>query len=138
MADTENKGYKFEEKKRLLFLGLPFTFTKYRINDELISVESGFLKKIEDDAYLYKVTDVRLDNSILERMAGLGTITCFGSDVTHPELVIRHVKNSREIKDFIRNQSEQERLRRRTLHTMNLDGQGNAGSGGGTTQNVYM
>lgn len=110
------------EKKRLLFFGLPWTFTTYTFTEELITVSTGLFKKTEDDSYLYKIVDVRLENTFLERCFGLGTITCFGGDVTHPELVIRHIKNSKTVKDFIFHQSEEERLKRRTLHTMNIDG----------------
>ncbi len=112
----------FEEKKRCLFFGLPFSFTTYRVSDELITITTGFLHKKEDDAYLYKVVDVRLEQSFWERVFGLGTIRCYGGDVTDPELYLRHVKHSKDIKDYIFKRSEEERLRRRTLHTMNIDG----------------
>lgn len=112
----------YKEKKRLVFFGLPFTFTTYTITDELITISSGLLRKTEDDAYMYKIVDVRLETSLGERIFGLGTIRCFGGDVTTPELVIRHIRNSKEIKDFIFSKSEEERLKRRTLNTMNIDG----------------
>ncbi|MBR2766068.1 MAG: PH domain-containing protein [Blautia sp.] len=112
----------FNEKKRCLFFGLPISFTTYNITDELISVTSGLFHKVENDAYMYKIVDVRLDTSFLERIFGLGTIHCYGGDVTSPDLVIAHVKHSKEIKDYIFRQSESERLKRRTLHTMNIDG----------------
>ena len=112
----------YDEKKRCLFFGLPFTFTNYRIGEELITVRTGFLHKQEDDNYMYKIVDVRLEQTFLERLFGLGTIRCYGGDVTDPELYIRHVKHSKEIKDYIFKRSEEERLKRRTLHTMNIDG----------------
>ena len=31
----------FVEKKRWLFLGLPFTFTKYVIKEDMITVDTG-------------------------------------------------------------------------------------------------
>lgn len=114
-------GYK--EKKRWAFLGLPFTFTTYSVTDEMITVQSGLLKRIENDCYMYKIVDVRLEASILERIFGLGTVHCFSSDVTDPDLRLRHIRNSKEIKNYILEQSEQERLRRRTLNTQNLNGE---------------
>lgn len=112
----------YSEKKRLVFFGLPFTFTSYDITDEIISVKTGVFNKKEDDAYMYKIIDVRLDQSLGERIFGLGTVHCFGGDVTHPDLTLMHVKHAKEIKDFIFKHSEEERLKRRTLHTMNIDG----------------
>ena len=94
------------EKKRWAFLGLPLTFTKYKITEEIITVDSGLLKKVENDCYMYKVVDVRLEVSLLERIFGLGTVHCFSGDLTNPDLRLLHIKRAKEIKDFILKQSE--------------------------------
>ena len=112
----------YKEKKRSMFLGLPWTFTSYTITDEIITVDSGLLRKEENDCYLYKVIDVRLECTLMERIFGLGTIHCFTGDVTDPDLKLIHIKHAKEIKDYILKQSEQERLKRRTLNMQNLDG----------------
>lgn len=112
----------YKEKKRSMFLGLPWTFTSYTVTDEIITVDSGLLRKEENDCYLYKVIDVRLESTLMERILGLGTIHCFTGDVTDPDLRLMHIKNSREIKDYILKQSEQERLKRKTLNMQQLDG----------------
>lgn len=113
----------FKEKKRWAFLGLPLTFTTYSVAEDMITVQSGFLKQIENDCYMYKIVDVRLETSLLERIFGLGTVHCFSSDVTDPDLRLRHIRNAKEIKNFILEQSERERMRRRTLNTQSLDGE---------------
>lgn len=112
----------YKEKKRSMFLGLPWTFTSYTITDEIITVDSGLLRKEENDCYLYKVIDVRLERTLMERIFGLGTIHCFTSDVTDPDLKLIHIKHAKEIKDYILRQSEQERIRRKTLNMQNLNG----------------
>ena len=66
----------YTEKKRSMFLGLPWTFTSYTVTDEIITINNGLLRKEENDCYLYKVIDVRLESTLLERMLGLGTIHC--------------------------------------------------------------
>ena len=50
----------FVEKKRWLFLGLPFTFTKYVIKEDMITVDTGVFTKVENDCYMYKVQDVSI------------------------------------------------------------------------------
>ena len=75
----------FQERKRWVFLGLPFTFTKYIVKEDMITIDTGFWKKVENDCYMYKVQDVQLSASLGERMARLGTITCFTGDTTHQE-----------------------------------------------------
>ena len=112
----------FTEKKRLLFFGLPWTFTTYRITEDMITIEQGFLRKVENDSYMYKIVDVRLECSLLERIFDLGTVHCFGGDVTHPDLILRHIKNAKEIKNFILHHSEEERIKRKTLNTYNIGG----------------
>ena len=91
----------YKEKKRSMFLGLPWTFTTYTVTDEFISIDSGLLNKVENDCYMYKVIDVRLETTLMERILGIGTIHCFTGDVTDPDLKLQHIKNAKEIKDFI-------------------------------------
>lgn len=110
----------YVEKKRWVLFGLPFTFTKYTIEEDLLTIDSGFFKAIENDCYMYKIQDVELERSFLERMFGLGTIICYTGDTTHPKLLIEHVKNAREIKNFILDVSEKARLKRRTLNTLDI------------------
>ncbi len=110
----------FTERKRWVFFGLPFTFTKYIIKEDMITINAGFLKKVENDCYMYKVQDVEHTASLFERMFGLGTVSCFTGDTTHPNLVILHVKHSKEIKNFILEASETARQKRRTLNTLNI------------------
>ena len=108
---------------------MPLTFTKYKITEEIITVDSGLLKKVENDCYMYKVVDVRLEVSLLERIFGLGTVHCFSGDLTNPDLRLLHIKRAKEIKDFILKQSEEERLKRKTLNTQRLDGVPGSGAG---------
>ena len=110
----------FVEKKRWLFLGLPFTFTKYMIKEDMITVDTGVFTKVENDCYMYKVQDVEHTASIWERMVGLGTIVCYTGDTTHPKLLIEHIRNSKEIKEFILKESEEARLKRRTVNMLDI------------------
>lgn len=110
----------FVEKKRWLFLGLPFTFTRYMIKEDMITVDTGVFTKVENDCYMYKVQDVEHTASIWERMVGLGTIVCYTGDTTHPQLLIEHIRNSKQIKEFILKESEEARLKRRTVNMLDI------------------
>ncbi len=110
----------YVERKRWLFFGLPFTFTKYYIKENAITINSGFLKKIENDCYMYKVQDVELVTTLMERIFGLGTVICYTGDTTHPKLPLVHIKNAKEIKNYILETSEQARMKRRTLNTLDI------------------
>ena len=110
----------FVERKRWVFLGLPFTFTKYTVKEDVITIQQGLLKVVEDDCYMYKVQDVQHTATILERIFKLGTVVCFTGDTTNPRLVLLHIKNSRAIKDFILKGSEEARIKRRTVNMLDI------------------
>ena len=120
--DSMTDGKKeYVEQKRWVFFGLPFTFTKYTVTDEVITVNEGFLSTRENDCYLYKIQDVELKTGLGERIFGVGTVACYTGDNTHPQLFLSHIRNSREIKNYILKASEEARRRRRTLNTLNIN-----------------
>ncbi len=110
----------FVERKRWLFFGLPFTFTKYIIKEDMITIDAGLLKTVENDCYMYKVQDVQLTATLAEKMFRLGTVTCFTGDTTDPKLELIHIKNARAVKDFILEMSEKARLKRRTVNMLDI------------------
>ena len=111
---------KFIEKKRTKLFALPLCFTTYYIDEEKLTIKSGFLSVVEDDAYMYKIQDVRLVQSFFERISRVGTVICYTGDTTHPELKLEHIRRSTEIKDYLMKASEEARIRRRTIHTMDI------------------
>lgn len=110
----------FVERKRWLFFGLPFTFTKYIIKEEIITIDEGLLKTVENDCYMYKVQDVQHSACLAEKIFGLGTVTCFTGDTTHAQLILKHIKHSKAVKDFILEQSEVARRKRRTMNMLDI------------------
>lgn len=110
----------FIERKRWLFLGLPFTFTKYIIREDMITINSGFLKTVENDCYMYKVQDVELTATLGEKLFGMGTVICYTGDTTHPKLLLEHIKHPRTIKEFILKESEEARMKRRTVNMLDI------------------
>ena len=121
MQNMEEKEIVYKERKRILFFGLPWTFTKYFIKEDMITVDKGFFKVEENDCYMYKVQDVKLPATLMERIFRLGTVTCYTGDVTNPQLMLVHIKNSKEIKNYLLKASEEARVKRRTLNTLNID-----------------
>ena len=111
----------FVERKRWLFFGLPFTFTKYTVKEDIITINSGLLKTAENDCYMYKVQDVELNVSLIQRIFGLGTVKCYTGDTTDSILLLENIKNAKVIKDFILDASEKARIKRRTINTLNID-----------------
>ncbi|MDE6404814.1 MAG: PH domain-containing protein, partial [Lachnospiraceae bacterium] len=90
-------------------------------NERVITINAGLLNTTENDCYLYKVQDVELKTSLAERIFGLGTVACYTGDNTHPQLFLEHIKNAKEVKDYILHASEEARRKRRTLNTLNIN-----------------
>ena len=114
----------FIERKRLLFLGLPWTFTKYTVKEDVITINTGFLNTQENDCYMYKVQDVQLKTSFWERIFKLGTVLCYTGDSTSPMLTIEHIKNAKAVKDFVLEMSEKARIKRRTMTMLDISAGG--------------
>lgn len=110
----------FVERKRWVFLGLPFTFTKYIIKENMLTIDAGFFKKVQDDCYMYKVQDVTHTASLMERIFRLGTVVCYTGDTTHSLLRLEHIRHSMEVKNFILEESENARLKRRTVNMLDI------------------
>ncbi len=111
----------YKERKRSLFFGLPLSFTTYTLTEKKINIKKGLLKTVEDDTLMYKIQDVTLVRGLFERIFGLGTVICYSSDVTDSKLMLTHIRNSSEVKEFILQTAEMERRKVRTVHTMGLD-----------------
>lgn len=110
----------FQERKRILLFGLPWTFTRYTVKEEVLTVDNGLLNTRENDCYMYKVQDVELTVSLWERLFGLGTVICYTGDTTHQVLKLEHIRHAGAVKDFILEASENARRRRRTLNTLDI------------------
>jgi len=120
MSKRSNEEFDYVRRKCWTFLGLPLTFTVYKIKDDMITIDAGFFKSTENDCYMYKVQDVELTRSLMQKIVGLGTVACFTGDTTNPKLVLKNIKNSKEIKDYILKKAEEARIKRRTINMVDI------------------
>ncbi|OGO89363.1 MAG: hypothetical protein A2Y15_05210 [Clostridiales bacterium GWF2_36_10] len=102
-----------KERKRWLFFGLPFTFTKYSLDAKCLKLYKGFFTTTEDDILLFRVMDVSIRRSLMQRIFQLGTMIVISSDKTNPNLEIKNIKRVHAFKDALDDRVEKERLRMR-------------------------
>lgn len=76
----------------------------FRVTRERIVVRRGIIMKSVDEIELYRVKDVRMDFSLLNQLAGIGTITVTSSDETtrNTALSMPHVAHAQERREGIR------------------------------------
>ena len=100
------------DRKRIIF-GLPWTFTKYILTKEKLLVETGILNKDQEEIRLYRIMDMTLRRSLWLRLFGLGTIHCCTADKSSPELDIKWIPDSENVKELLSDLVEAERMEKR-------------------------
>lgn len=128
MDNTQN--YLWKDKKRP-FCGLPLSFTKYMLSEDRLFISRGFLNLKEDEVRLYRITDVALEMTFIQRIFGTGTISCCSADKSLGDFKIEHIKKPREVKELLSSAVENERMRKRVYskedfpsHDHHTDGDG--------------
>ena len=112
-------SYLWKDRKR--YFGLTLSFTRYRLSEERIFVEKGFLNIHVEEVLLYRVRDLELTMRLTQRIFGVGTICIHSSDKTAPDLSLLNVKNPRRVKEILFRQVEEQKDKRR-MRTMEMVG----------------
>ena len=115
--------YTWKDRKRIL--GMPITFTRYRLSEDRLFCEKGFLNIKQDEVLLYRVRDLQLTMTLGQRVFGVGTICVVSSDKSVPHLDLINVKDPRNVKEQIHRAVEaaKDSRRMRTMEVMGgMDG----------------
>ena len=110
----------WSDRKRVLFFGLPLSFTTYRLTSNRLFINSGFLTQTQDEVRLYRITDVSLSRTLIQRIFGLSTIHCNSSDKTLGNFDIINVKDGENVKELLSQSVEEERMARRVYTRENM------------------
>lgn len=110
----------WSDRKRVLFFGLPLSFTTYRLTSNRLFINSGLLTQTQDEVRLYRITDVSLSRTLIQRIFGLSTIHCNSSDKTLGNFDIVNVKDGESVKELLSQSVEEERMARRVYTRENM------------------
>lgn len=114
--------YLWKDRKRRL--GLPLSFTRYRLSEDRLFCEVGFLNIKSDEILLYRVRDLQMTISLGQRIFGVGTVCVVSSDKSIPRLELKNVKDPRQVKELIHNYVEKAKDKRRMRATELVGGDG--------------
>ena len=104
--------YIWRDRKRPIF-GLPLSFTSYKLTEEKLIIQSGFLNRKEEEVRLYRIMDLTLNRPLGQRIFGVGTVHCCTGDKSTPEFDISKIKKSAEVKNLLSDLVEQQRDEKR-------------------------
>jgi uncharacterized membrane protein YdbT with pleckstrin-like domain len=78
--------------------------TTYEVTEDRLILHRGILNKSIDEIELYRVKDIRIDFSLIQQWAGIGTITLVSSDETtgSTPFVIPDVEQAKERREKLR------------------------------------
>ena len=99
--------------RKRLWCGLPWTFTVYSFDDEKILIDSGILNKRKDEVRLYRVQDITVTRSLIQRIFGMGTIHIASKDRTMGNFDFINIKDVMNVKASLSSKVEAERDRKR-------------------------
>ena len=93
-----NSDIIWRQRKRL-WCRLPWTFTVYSFSNNRFFVESGMLSKKYIELRFYRVLDISMEKSFLQRIFGLGSIYLMSNDQDTPTLEIKNIINVEVVKE---------------------------------------
>lgn len=114
MADIPKIGENNEimrERKRWVFFGIPWTFTKYILTEKKFIIQTGLLRSTENEILLYRISDMSMTRTLFQKIFKLGTLTIYAHDKTNPTLIVKNIKNIRGFKESLSDAVEKDKIR---------------------------
>ena len=102
----------WHDRKRI-FCGLPWTFTKYSLTKDRLFIETDLFNYKQNETRLYRILDLQLTRSFIQRIFGLGTIKVCSSDKALGNFDIKNIKFSSNVKELLSVNIEEQRQKNR-------------------------
>lgn len=88
---------------------------RYKLTNQRLMYEFGFIGKTTEEIELYRVTDVGVKQHPFERVTKIGDIYIASGDTSSPTKYLHNISDPERVKDMIREAARQERERRRVM-----------------------
>lgn len=79
-------------------------FTRYRLTTQRLFVTRGLIARAGDELELYRIEDFRVEQTIFDRLFGIGDIVLLSTDRTTPAIRIFGLAEPERVKESIRTQ----------------------------------
>ena len=101
----------------LLHVWLKTKSLSYRLTTQRLFVRKGLISKRVEEIELFRVKDVTVNQGIIQRMLGFGTIIVLSSDDSTPKVVLMGVPKPNDVKEEIRTHYRAARKREKVRAT---------------------
>lgn len=98
---AEKKDENVVWKDRVHHMWFPISFTKYCIKNQRIYVDSGFFNSVSDETLLYRIIDLQLKRSFLQKLFGTGDVILYTKVDKNPEIILHNISKPRQTKEMI-------------------------------------
>ncbi len=85
---------------------------RYTLSSQRLEIERGLFARRRESIDLFRVRDVVLDQSFVERMRGLGTITLYSTDQVAPTLALASLPDAQALYEKLRDAAAHARQQR--------------------------
>lgn len=111
-ADTDS-AILWKDRKRIL--GMPISFTRYIVDEDRLTLKIGLLNTQVNDVLLYRILDVKMTQSLWQKLFAVGTITLYTADKSQDQLQLKNIKHPEKVRRYLGQLIEQERESRRLV-----------------------
>ncbi len=102
----------WSDRKR--FMGMPLSFTRYRLVKKpgswfKIFSDIGFMYSSIEEVNLYRIQDISLHQSFIGKIFNTGTVILISNDERSPRFTLRNIKDPFKVRDMFSNYVEEQR-----------------------------
>ena len=102
-------------KDRKHYLWFPFSFTKYRVQNDRLYKEVGLFTTVSDEILLYRIIDMSVVRTFAQKIFGTGTIKVFTRMNSEKIVLLENIKHPKEVKEFLSRIVEADRVKRNVV-----------------------
>lgn len=111
-ANQDNQMH-WKDRKHILWF--PWTFTKYYIMNDRLTIEKGLLKTVVDETLLYRIVDITMEQTLAGKLFGTGTLIVTAKADKTPEIRLENIAKPREIRQMLSQLVEESRNNRNVV-----------------------
>jgi uncharacterized membrane protein YdbT with pleckstrin-like domain len=111
--NSEPNKLLWKDRKRIL--GMPISFTRYEFDTDRFVSRIGLLRTVTNEILLYRILDIKMTQSLGQKIFGVGTLMLFTADQSDRQFPLINIKHPEKIRRALSELVEKERMEKRML-----------------------